>query len=67
MIAAGDEFSLVIDERGIPWTWGRTDRGQVRARVDKIYFSLFQVCVYVLGKAAHYMYMYMYMNFVLAV
>ena len=30
MIAAGDEFSLVIDERGIPWTWGRTDRGQVR-------------------------------------
>ena len=29
-IAAGDEFSLVVDERGIPWTWGRTDRGQVR-------------------------------------
>ena len=61
MIAAGDEFSLVIDERGIPWTWGRTDRGQVRARVhvDKIYLSLglYQVCVYVLSKAAHYMHM----------
>ena len=28
-IAAGDEFSLVIDERGTPWTWGRSDHGQV--------------------------------------
>lgn len=28
-IAAGDEFSLVIDENGQVWTWGRGDRGQL--------------------------------------
>ena len=28
-IATGDEFSLVVDDRGTPWTWGRTDQGQV--------------------------------------
>ena len=32
-MAAGDEFSLVIDERGIPWTWGKNDKRQVRDKL----------------------------------
>ncbi len=28
-IAAGDEFSLVVDEKGAPWVWGKGDKGQV--------------------------------------
>ena len=28
-IAAGDEFSLVIDDRCYPWGWGRAEQGQV--------------------------------------
>ena len=27
-IATGDEFSIVVDERGIPWAWGKSDHGQ---------------------------------------
>ncbi|XP_064397834.1 uncharacterized protein LOC135344542 isoform X2 [Halichondria panicea] len=33
-IAAGDEFSLVIDENGQVWTWGRGDRGQLGLQSD---------------------------------
>ena len=28
-IASGDEFSLVLDDRGQAWIWGRGDRGQL--------------------------------------
>ena len=29
-IATGDEFSLAVDEKGLPWVWGKGDKGQVR-------------------------------------
>ena len=29
-IASGDEFSLAVDEKGLPWVWGKGDKGQVR-------------------------------------
>lgn len=32
-IATGDEFSLVVDEKGLPWVWGKGDKGQVRRLV----------------------------------
>ena len=28
-IATGDEFSLVVDVKGLPWVWGKGDNGQV--------------------------------------
>lgn len=28
-IAAGDEFSLALDETQTPWVWGKTEHGQV--------------------------------------
>ena len=28
-IASGDEFSIVVDDRGHPWGWGRAEQGQV--------------------------------------
>ena len=29
-IATGDEFSLAVDEKGVPWVWGKNEKGQVR-------------------------------------
>jgi len=31
-IATGDEFSLAVDEKSLPWVWGKGDKGQVRGR-----------------------------------
>ena len=28
-VAAGDEFSLAVDDRFCPWGWGRAEQGQV--------------------------------------
>ena len=28
-ISTGDEFSLALDEKGVPWVWGKGDKGQV--------------------------------------
>ena len=36
-IAVGDEFSLVIDDRGYPWGWGRAEQGQVHVHKTPIY------------------------------
>lgn len=33
-IATGDEFSLVVDDRGGPWTWGRADKGQLGLQIS---------------------------------
>ena len=42
-IAAGDEFSIIIDDRGYPWGWGRAEQGQVCCTVRDIllYFFVF--------------------------
>ena len=28
-LAAGDEFSLALDDTGTPWVWGKAEHGQV--------------------------------------
>ena len=40
-IAAGDEFSLVVDDKSTPWVWGRADHGEVRRNISKHMHKLF--------------------------
>lgn len=35
-IATGDEFSVAVDEHGLPWVWGQSEHGQVRKCVGGV-------------------------------
>ena len=48
-VSTGDEFSLALDEKGVPWVWGKGDKGQVRTYVSiaEVGATLSYVCTYV--------------------
>lgn len=42
-VSCGDEFSIVIDDGGMSWVWGRDDLGQVQEGSGLLYIMSFLV------------------------